>query len=581
MNTIFERLDKFYHGEDHVLLLEGEWGVGKTFIINKWIEKLPKNKNIRIISLSLFGMASENDLNTQLLEKAFVLNKINKKIGKVCSQVGASYQKVPVTFSMALSGLFSIFAKQEYKQNSKKKNIIILDDIERKDNRLSLNQVFGFVDSLKLENTKVILVSNCNILKNSDSFKLKEKIIDEEIKIKAPTKEAVESIVPIEIINCIDFSYCTNLRTIKKFVKLYTMYKKDEDVCLFNIIFASIAKLDNEIFTRNELIQRKSSQELQSAKILESVLNEKNDENKIKTEIEKKYSKESIDESEVLFEHLKDYEIYSNISEKDLRNGVGFIFNCIESGQYEKAFEYKFRYIETNRSKLKINADSLFYTDKPYEKIYEMLVEINAACESNNYDYFNIYEQFRLISQYHNEGIYFCKRNELFLNKVSKVLAKRLAEEIMEIIPNVNKVLSHNSNYVKENDYCKSLDKQILKEIEKMYSNKITSLISKNELVCFVPSEIRKINEIIKETGLSFDVNLKKELYKKAINISIRALKDDISNSWENIHLLFKNISDDKDIENKDMLLFLDNKSKNLSKLQKYRLGFLRGYFTK
>lgn len=121
MNTIFERLDKFYHGEDHVLLLEGEWGVGKTFIINKWIEKLPKNKNIRIISLSLFGMASENDLNTQLLEKAFVLNKINKKIGKVCSQVGASYQKGPVTFSMALSGLFSIFAKQEYKQNSKKK----------------------------------------------------------------------------------------------------------------------------------------------------------------------------------------------------------------------------------------------------------------------------------------------------------------------------------------------------------------------------------------------------------------------------------------------------------------------------
>lgn len=115
MNTIFERLDKFYHGEDHVLLLEGEWGVGKTFIINKWIEKLPKNKNIRIISLSLFGMASENDLNTQLLEKAFVLNKINKKIGKVCSQVGASYQKWPVTFSLALSGLFSIFAKQEYK----------------------------------------------------------------------------------------------------------------------------------------------------------------------------------------------------------------------------------------------------------------------------------------------------------------------------------------------------------------------------------------------------------------------------------------------------------------------------------
>ena len=57
MNTIFERLDKFYHGEDHVLLLEGEWGVGKTFIINKWIEKLPKNKNIRIISLSLFFMA--------------------------------------------------------------------------------------------------------------------------------------------------------------------------------------------------------------------------------------------------------------------------------------------------------------------------------------------------------------------------------------------------------------------------------------------------------------------------------------------------------------------------------------------
>ena len=230
---------------------------------------------------------------------------------------------------------------------------------------------------------------------------------------------------------------------------------------------------------------------------------------------------------------------------------------------------------------MEIDVNSLFYTDKPCNKIHEMLDEVNAACESKNYDYFNIYEQFRLISQYHNEDIYFCKRNGLFIKKISKTLAKRLAEEIMEIIPNVNKVLSHNYNYVKENDYCKNLDKQILEEIEQIYSNKITSLISKNELVCFVPSEIRKINEIIKETGLSFDVNLKKELYKKAINISIRALKDDISNSWENIHLLFKNISDDKDIENEDMILFLDNKSKNLSKLQKYRLGFLRGYFTK
>lgn len=456
-----------------------------------------------------------------------------------------------------------------------------MDDIERKDNRLSLNQVFGFVDSLKLENTKVIMVANCNILKNNGSFKLKEKVVDEEIKIKKPTKEAFESIIPNEMINYIDFSYCTNLRTIQKFVKLYKMYKKNEDVCLFNIIFASIAKLDNNIFTRHDLIQRKSSEELTSAKILESILNEKNDENKIKTEIKKKYSKESIDESEVLFEHLKDYEIYSNISEKDLKKGVNFIFNCIESGQYEKAFEYKFRYVETNRSKLKIDVNSLFYTDKPCNKIHEMLDEVNAACESKNYDYFNIYEQFRLISQYHNEDIYFCKRNGLFLNKVSKILAKRLAEEIMEIIPNVNKVLSHNYNYVKENDYCKNLDKQILEKIEQMYSNKINSLISKKELVCFIPNEVGKINETIKETGLSFDVNLKKELYKKAINISIKTLKNDISNSWENIHLLFKNISEDKDIENKDMLLFLDNKSKKLSKLQKYRLVFLRGYFTK
>ena len=81
MDEIIDKMNLFFEDKKaHVLLIEGKWGIGKTFIVNKWLENYKNNKDIHIIKLSLFGMSTVLDLNTQLLEEAFLFNKLNKKI---------------------------------------------------------------------------------------------------------------------------------------------------------------------------------------------------------------------------------------------------------------------------------------------------------------------------------------------------------------------------------------------------------------------------------------------------------------------------------------------------------------------
>ena len=583
MDEIIDKINLFFKDKKaHVLLIEGKWGVGKTFIVNKWLENYKNNKDIHIIKLSLFGMSTVLDLNTQLLEEAFLFNKLNKKIKEITfnGDFSASKSNITYSFGLSLSGLFSLLAKKEYAANKKRENIIIIDDIERKDNQLTLNQIFGFVDSLKLENTKIIMIANCDILNKDPSFKFKEKLVDKEIKIKKPMREAIENILPESIRSNINIDYCFNLRTLKKFVDLYNdAYEKNKkiDIYTLNIIFVSLIKINDDIFDRKKLIEIETNLEKHVNDLVHLQTNKDINYDEIKKKIEEKYSVNSFSEVEVLFEFIKDNKFYSNLDINELKKGVNFIYESIQNEKYLDAFNYKFKYQDIKRKKKTIEVEKIFFSNKPNQVIHDLLDEIFSLCVEDGYDYIEICRKFKNILDYHYNPTFYDKKNNKKINKIIMLLSEKIANQIID--SNIKYCAQIDCSFNK-NESSKKLDEMIMKMVEKKYKIRFNKMIKLDSYIGILNDEINNINIIMNQTKLTFDINLKESLYKKAIDRVIVMTKKDITNTWHDIHKLFDNISRDNDIQKETIADYIISKISN-NKIQKYRLNSLINQYLK
>ena len=77
--TLEEKLNDFMQDDDaHAFLLNGPWGVGKTFAINEWCKTIDKKKQ-KVIFLSLFGISDVNELNALALNSESFKNKFNER----------------------------------------------------------------------------------------------------------------------------------------------------------------------------------------------------------------------------------------------------------------------------------------------------------------------------------------------------------------------------------------------------------------------------------------------------------------------------------------------------------------------
>ncbi|WP_230850203.1 P-loop NTPase fold protein, partial [Vibrio harveyi] len=53
---------------EYAFLLCGEWGVGKTYFIDKYIEK-KNGRDLRLIKISLFGLKNTSEINSNIFQK--------------------------------------------------------------------------------------------------------------------------------------------------------------------------------------------------------------------------------------------------------------------------------------------------------------------------------------------------------------------------------------------------------------------------------------------------------------------------------------------------------------------------------
>lgn len=148
------------------ILIDGAWGIGKSFQIDKALKGIPSS-----ISISLFGITTVDEIITQLVVKicsgtetgAAIANKVSKLstlLGEIdlgpISSIG-KLLSTAVSPQMVLNTLLE-------KSNRNQPLLIVFDDIERINGNLDMDLFLGIVETVLLkkenENIKVLFVAN-------------------------------------------------------------------------------------------------------------------------------------------------------------------------------------------------------------------------------------------------------------------------------------------------------------------------------------------------------------------------------------------------------------------------------------
>lgn len=145
-----------------VIVLKGDWGVGKTYL---WKEEIQPNLPIlqKCGYVSLFGKSSIQDINKAALTTVYLANKIENKKTKVKKflNLADKYTKEnefeKLNFAIqSIDALLSVINRETLKNT-----IICFDDLERMDSNIDFKDFLGFVNDLaEHQECKVVLIFN-------------------------------------------------------------------------------------------------------------------------------------------------------------------------------------------------------------------------------------------------------------------------------------------------------------------------------------------------------------------------------------------------------------------------------------
>lgn len=205
MNRKTTEADLLYYLKDPmvgVIAFKGLWGTGKTHL---WegisVDFPPINDNDHLYA-SCFGLESLDQIKVALFQSS--LGKAEKAVtlAKRLSSFTLDFvETVSTKFVPGAEGVatviggFSDLVQSTMIDKVLQSRLIVLDDIERRSNSLQVGTLLGFIDLLKRNNCKILLILNEEPLEESsaaDWRTLKEKSIDREISLLTTSIEAAE-----------------------------------------------------------------------------------------------------------------------------------------------------------------------------------------------------------------------------------------------------------------------------------------------------------------------------------------------------------------------------------------------------
>lgn len=219
---IRDSIERFPTSPYTCILIDGPWGIGKTYEIN---EALKQNNNVYYISL--FGIKDNKQIYHNIYSE-LVLNNVTKKkfsngLRKIIKVITKFFDKEDIINEVITE---EDIVHKILKRDAKK--IIIFDDLERVSSEYKISEFLGIVSRLKQnKDIKIICVANQKEFDEDtkEVFELyKEKIIDKIYtidKISANVKWEEIGIDKAFVLEFLKQHEVKNIRTLQKAQDLY------------------------------------------------------------------------------------------------------------------------------------------------------------------------------------------------------------------------------------------------------------------------------------------------------------------------------------------------------------------------
>lgn len=247
-NEILTTLDIFINSSYQKIMIDGNWGIGKTKYVRDFLEDHPNSCYV-----SLFG---KRDIESILQEIYFkIIEKAPRgKLKKYYRKITDRLNNLDVSFagiSLSIPLIENIYNSLNKELGKKDTYLIIFDDFERKHDCLDIKEILGLIDSFsKMDNIKTVLIASTIQLEEDKNIfiKYKEKGIDRTYRIDKYADEA-----PMEILGEQSWKVINRLVENHKFNNLRTFEKTD--LFIKEVIQILGESIFSEKFTKDDLVK--------------------------------------------------------------------------------------------------------------------------------------------------------------------------------------------------------------------------------------------------------------------------------------------------------------------------------------
>ncbi len=217
------------------LLLDGEWGTGKTYYVKNVLMPFLEGKKKQVVYVSLYGIEDAESLSKNIFTESR-LKAINSTAMTIISGTAKTVIRgVSSYFGVDLNG-----GAREWKKLAKfanlKDKLLIIDDLERHSPKFNIIEILGYINNLcEQDGIKVLLVCDERSLGSiglpeeelTKYKKIKEKTVGDTIKFLPNLDESIAS-----ILKNFDLSY---LGDQQKLIKDLKTINNEKNINCFNL----------------------------------------------------------------------------------------------------------------------------------------------------------------------------------------------------------------------------------------------------------------------------------------------------------------------------------------------------------
>lgn len=198
------------------LLVTGQWGCGKSYIIRQVAENLNREDQYAMVIVSLFGVQSIDELDKKVKEAVLRIRTSNrpesdfsgkvasltKNLKRVSSELGdlwSGFKGINAALSINIYDFLGLqdeilCFQKDGKAMVPKKLVLVFDDLERSSQDMTtlLGAINDYCENRKI---KTIIIADENHIRGNEYKEFKEKVISHTIKVTANYSEIIRCII--------------------------------------------------------------------------------------------------------------------------------------------------------------------------------------------------------------------------------------------------------------------------------------------------------------------------------------------------------------------------------------------------